>query len=203
MNRSDQHKYTPEQLGAYFDGQLTESERHEIERHVKTCPRCQAFLADLTLMDKAVERAERVAAPDGYFDTFGSAVANRIARQRLEPQKQAKRFNWGWVTAAAALASLGLILISGDLTKQHFQRPAPEGYVPAPSEIPVDLKVKGEAPSEKAGSSRVPSEPVMAEAPLTKKSDKAAPGEQATEPPANPEEVDEEELKANAELLRS
>ena len=30
MNKSDTHKYTPEQLGAYFDGQLTESERHEI-----------------------------------------------------------------------------------------------------------------------------------------------------------------------------
>jgi hypothetical protein len=187
MKNNDQHKFTPEQLGAYYDGQLGESERHEIEWHVKTCPRCHAFLADLTLMDKAVERAENVSAPDGYFDTFGSAVANRIARQKLEPQKQDKRFGWGWVTAAAALASLTIILISGDLTKQRFQHPAPEGYVPAPTEIPADLKAKDEAPSEKPGSDKgsLGSNPV--DAPQKIKSNITAPGEQAKSMAPSPE----------------
>jgi hypothetical protein len=126
MKHTNQHTFTPEQIGAYYDGQLAETERREVEQHLKQCPACQAVLTELSLVDKAVEKAEGIKTPEGYFQTFGSAVANRIAQQQLAPQKETKRFSWGWITAAAALASLAIVLVSGDLTKPRLYRTIPE-----------------------------------------------------------------------------
>ncbi|MDO9391773.1 MAG: zf-HC2 domain-containing protein [bacterium] len=171
MKKSDQHKFTPEQIGAYYDGQLTETERREVEQHLKQCAACQAVLTELTLMDQAVQKAELVSAPEGYFQTFGSAVANRIARQKLAPQKETKRFSWGWITAAAALASLAIVLVSGDLTKPRLYRSVPEEQrtvlleAPAISQPTPADEAKDQAPAQSSKSLEASPELNLAEAP--------------------------------------
>ncbi|MDP2808469.1 MAG: zf-HC2 domain-containing protein [bacterium] len=171
MKNNDQHKFTPEQLGAYFDGQLPEPERKEIEQHLKQCRQCMELLTEMSLMEKAVEKAERVSAPEGYFQTFGSAVANRIARQKLAPQKEAKRFSWGWITATAALASLTIMLVSGDLTKPRLYRAVPEEQktvlpeIPVSPEAPIAAEAKNQAPDQSSKSLEASPELNLAEAP--------------------------------------
>jgi len=171
MKNKDTHTFTPEQIGAYYDGQLTETERREVEQHLKQCPACQAVLTELSLVDSAVQKAEGVSAPQGYFQTFGSAVANRIARQKLAPQKEAKRFSWGWITAAAALASLAIVLVSGDLTKPRLYRAAPADKnavlpaSPAGSEAPVVAQTVDQAPAQSSKSLEAAPELNLAEAP--------------------------------------
>lgn len=179
MKHNNQHKFTPEQIGAYFDGQLSEPERIELEQHLKQCSACQAVLAELSLVDKAVQKAERVSAPDGYFETFGSAVANRIARQKLAPQKEVKRFNWGWITAAAALASLAIVLVSGDLTKINLYRavPADKNAVlpasPVEQAAPMVAETKEQAPARMTKSIEAPPEMNLSEVPAIAAKDAA------------------------------
>jgi hypothetical protein len=189
MKNNDKHKFTPEQLGAYYDGQLGESERHEIEWHAKTCPHCQAFLADLALMDKAVTKAECVSAPDGYFQTFGSAVANRIARQKLAPRKLAQRFSWGWVTAAAALASLAIVLVSGDLNKPLVHHSAPKEPITILSENIVEQRTRDEVPAEKSKVLQVSPGSNQAEVPAEKAAGAEAQARPAETTEAAPEAV--------------
>ncbi|MBI5804683.1 zf-HC2 domain-containing protein [candidate division TA06 bacterium] len=171
MKHTEQHTFTPEQIGAYYDGQLTETERLEVEQHLKQCAACQAVLTELSLVDKAVEKAEGIKTPEGYFQTFGSAVANRIAQQKLAPQKEAKRFSWGWVTAAAALASLAIVLVSGDLTKPRLYRSVPEEQrtvlleAPAISQPTAADEAKYQAPAQSSKSLEAAPELNLAEAP--------------------------------------
>ncbi len=171
MNRSDTHTFTPEQIGAYYDGQLAEAERLELEQHLKQCSACQAVLTELSLVDSSVQKAEGVSTPEGYSQTFGSAVANRIAQQKLAPQKETKKFSWGWITAAAALASLGLVLVSGDLTKPRLYRSVPEeqkavlSQAQEASPAPVEEKMKDQAPVQSSKSLDAPPELNLAEAP--------------------------------------
>lgn len=190
MNRSDEHKYTPEQIGAYYDGQLTETERLELEKHLKQCPACQAVLTELSMVDSAVQNAECVSAPEGYFQTFGSAVANRIARQKLAPQKEAKRFSWGWITAAAALASLAIVLVSGDLTKPRLYHAVQEEQktvlLEAPALSQPALGAKDQAPTQSPNSLETVPELNLAEAPAEEASDES-PAEQTRKTEAEPE----------------
>jgi len=171
MKNKDTHTFTPEQIGAYYDGQLAETERLEVEQHLKQCPACQAVLTELSLMDHAVQKAEHVSVPEDYFQTFGSAVANRIARQKLAPQKETKRFSWGWITAAAALASLAIVLVSGDLTKPRLYRSVPEEQRTAMPETPVSPETpdadetKDQAPAQSSKSLEAAPELNLAEAP--------------------------------------
>ncbi|MDO9026365.1 MAG: zf-HC2 domain-containing protein [bacterium] len=177
MKKSNQHTFTPEQIGAYYDGQLAETERLELEQHLKQCPQCQAVLTELSLMDSAVQKAECVSAPDGYFQTFGSAVANRIAQQKLSPQKEAKRFSWGWVTAAAALASLAIVLVSGDLTKPRLYRSVPEEQrtvlleAPAISQPTAADEAKDQAPAQSSKSLEAAPELNLTEVPAEEASE--------------------------------
>ncbi len=126
MSKINQHKFTPEQLSAYLDGQLGETERQELERHLGQCPDCRTILEKLSQTDQSVQRAEKVTAPAGYFDTFGSGVANRIAARKLRTAKAPWLVRWGWLPAAATVAGLALILIRGDLTQREYLQPAPK-----------------------------------------------------------------------------
>ncbi|MBI4727375.1 zf-HC2 domain-containing protein [candidate division TA06 bacterium] len=205
MKKNDQHKFTPEQIGAYYDGQLTEPERRDIEQHIERCPLCRELLTDLNLMDKAIGKAEHISAPDGYFDTFGSAVANRIARQKLEPQKQAKRFNWGWITTAAALASLAIVLITGDLTKSRLYRSFTEkqktvpSEAPVRSEAPIEAETKDQAPAQRSKSREASPELILAEVPAEKEARDEAPTKPARKMEAAPElNLSEVSLKQEA-----
>ena len=139
-----------------------------------------------------MQKAEGVSAPDGYFQTFGSAVANRIARQKLAPQKEIKRFSWGWITAAAALASLGLVLVSGDLTKPRLYRSVPEEQrtvlleAPAISQPTPADEAKDQAPAQSSKSLENAPELNLARAPAEEASEET-PARQSRKMEAAPE----------------
>lgn len=118
MSGKDGHIIPPEELMAFLDGQLNLARRKAVEEHLKTCPECRSLLESLELAEQEVARVEMVEAPEGYFATFASRVANRIARKELAPKGRPWLLRWGWMPAAAAAAFAAVIVLSHGFYEQ-------------------------------------------------------------------------------------
>ena len=93
---------SPEQLGAYLDGELDASARATVDAHLRECAECGAHLADLSAVDDAA-RGLPVVVPEGYFEDFATRVRARLANRapvRWRPPV------WGWAAAAALLLAV-------------------------------------------------------------------------------------------------
>jgi Putative zinc-finger len=119
---------SPEQLGAYLDGELEASARAAVDAHLRECAECGAHLLDLSAVDDAA-RALPLSVPEGYFDEFAPRVRSRLARKtpaRWRPPV------WG-LAAAAAL----LLAVITPLALQEHRAAAPTTAVdraaPAPA----------------------------------------------------------------------
>jgi anti-sigma factor RsiW len=114
---------SPEQLGAYLDGELDASPRALVDAHLRECAECGAHLVDLSAVDDAA-RSLPVDVPQGYFDDFAPRV-----RARLEKRTSARWRPpvWGWAAAAALL--LGVIT---PLALQQNREASPIAVEPAP-----------------------------------------------------------------------
>lgn len=118
MSGDKKHIVTAEELMAFMDGQLDEARRKAVEGHLKTCLECRSLLESLELAEREATRAEKVEAPEGYFQTFASRVANRIAGQELSPSRRPWLLRWGWMPAAAAAAFAAIIVLSHGFYEQ-------------------------------------------------------------------------------------
>jgi hypothetical protein len=112
MSGKEKHIIPPEELMAFMDGQLNLARRKKVEKHLKTCPECRSLLESLELAERQVARAEKVEAPEGYFATFSSRVANRIAGRELARAPRPWLLRWGWMPAAAAAAFAAVMVLS-------------------------------------------------------------------------------------------
>jgi anti-sigma factor RsiW len=93
---------TPEQLGAYLDGELDPPARSALDAHLSGCGECGAHLADLASVDQAA-RDTPLVVPDRYFDDFAPRVRARLQKRapaRWRPPA------WGWAAAAALLLAV-------------------------------------------------------------------------------------------------
>jgi anti-sigma factor RsiW len=106
------HPWT-NRLSEYLDGELTESERAALERHLAACPVCTATLADLT---RVVMRARTLSGEPPPRDLW-SGIAARITARTAAPSPPARlrrtwTFSWPQLAAAAFAIAVG----SGGLT---------------------------------------------------------------------------------------
>jgi hypothetical protein len=81
-------------------------------------------LESLELAERQVARAEKVEAPEGYFATFSSRVANRIAGRELAQAPRPWLLRWGWMPAAAAAAFAAVMVLSRGFYDQPMVRQA-------------------------------------------------------------------------------
>lgn len=107
---------------AFMDGELNLIRRKAVEEHLKTCPECRAMMESLELAESEVAKAEKVEAPDGYFTSFASRVANRIAGRELATARRPWILRWGWMPAAAAAAFAAVMVLSHGFYDQPLVR---------------------------------------------------------------------------------
>lgn len=144
MTQRNGHVHSLDQLQAFADGTLDHARARDIERHLADCGECRATVDRLRALAAEIERAESADAPSGYFDTFGSRVASRIAAaKRPAPLPRRLRLAWWGLVPAAAAAVLALVVSLDNeprtAVRQLVRIPAPEvlttGDWPSPDEV--------------------------------------------------------------------
>lgn len=98
-----------EAISAALDGELSPTERAELEAHLSSCPACRALAEELSVLNAALERSE--AAPP---QSLAEQVMERIAGEnKVVPISAGRRRGWRrWMGVAAALA---LVVCAGGL----------------------------------------------------------------------------------------
>ena len=81
------HEKIKEMLGAYFDGQLRDSDKVQIEQHLKTCQECQKELADLEKLENLSKQFQYSSQDEAYWNSYSERVAvgikNKISPTRI------------------------------------------------------------------------------------------------------------------------
>lgn len=130
MKEQNGHTYSFEQLQAFADGTVDDALRPGIERHLADCAECRRTVNGLRALDERIGRAESAEAPAGYFDTFNSRVASRIAAaRRPAPLPRRLRLAW-WGLVPAAAAALLVLVVTLDREPLPVARPLVR--IPAP-----------------------------------------------------------------------
>ncbi len=96
---------------AYVLGSLTPDERLEYERHLETCARCTAAVAELVglpglLAKLPADQAVEIAEPDGRRDARSESTLASVAH-RVRHRRRRRRV---WVAATAGLAVVAAVL---------------------------------------------------------------------------------------------
>jgi anti-sigma factor ChrR (cupin superfamily) len=111
------------ELSAYLDGELTPSQRTEVEAHLASCPRCQEELAELKTLAAGMAALPKLEpAPQ-----FLAEVRHKIARgDNPEPKTwQDHLFRPVWLKVPLEAAALIVIVA----LVQRFQEPTPVSKV--------------------------------------------------------------------------
>lgn len=69
-----------ELISALVDGEVSESEKTEIEKHVEVCPECKAMLAAFTAVSESLSALEEV--PEGIHEGIMREVKNEGKRKK-------------------------------------------------------------------------------------------------------------------------
>lgn len=99
-------------LGAYLDGGLDAGDARWTERHLATCGRCQAEVAQLRRIKALVAEAGAVPEPDwtGFFPGIVRGIQDE--QRAPEPALRSARRWWPrWAMGGAALATAGLAAV--------------------------------------------------------------------------------------------
>lgn len=138
-----------EKVSSLIDGELTQAEMREVERHLVTCSECQQMRADFLNLRSQIA---------GFETSLQPTVQNRALEKILstERRRPALRFEWsfGKAVAFASLlitgAILGLLLYKSSNTRgpQHeFQ-----AEVQTPSPVPTATTEQSKATPEQSPS---------------------------------------------------
>jgi anti-sigma factor RsiW len=76
------HRWTPDRMSDYLDGELARNERARVERHVVVCVECRRVIAGLRLV---VDALHLLPAPESGRDAIAVAGSVRMALQDPEP----------------------------------------------------------------------------------------------------------------------
>lgn len=111
-------------LDAYLDGELNRRQRHEVERHLRTCARCRADLTAHTTLHERMRKVPLLSCPEGVVGRVQAMTARGPAARRSFAFRP--RLAWRLAMAGAAVAVAVLLLVR----HEPWQRPAPEeaGY---------------------------------------------------------------------------
>ncbi len=114
-----------DKLVAYLDGDLSEVERGELERHLEKCPGCRAEL-DILKSVLALTEADTPPRFDGV--TWNVPTRSRVVRKR-----------WVWVPVlAGAAAAVLLFVFGGDRLQSVASEGCDDWVVVAEDSVSVD-----------------------------------------------------------------
>jgi len=87
------HQKIKELLSAYFDGELPDKERQEVEQHLTTCQECQKELVDLEELEKLSKQFQYSYQDEEYWQSYPGRVITGI-KQKITPtpDKEEKMF---------------------------------------------------------------------------------------------------------------
>ena len=149
-----------ERLSAFLDGELSATDRAQVESHLRECPACAQELEELAAVD-AFAREVPVQAPDGYFEALPARVRARVRRPARIPRPAL------WAVAAAAAV---MAVVVTPVVLQHersVMAPAaqavPEGPAPATLAASIAPAPPAFAQSGDAGRSAQPLRPAKSE----------------------------------------
>jgi len=117
------HELTPDDVMAFFDGELTDMRADEVGAHVRTCARCQAIGADAAAVSNAMADWKIEPAPGQVIapsDGGPDVQTRRVRRPFASPL--------GKIALLAAAALVVIVAIRGGLTRSHV---SPAGGPPA------------------------------------------------------------------------
>src|SRR6185503_17255025 len=152
-----------EKISSLIDGELTQAEAREVERHLLSCGECEQLRADFLNLRSQIA---------GFETSLQPAVQNRALKKILATRRRAPapRFQWSFGTSAVAFATLiivaaiiGLLMYKSsntnptDQKQLAFQAPTP---VPSASVQPKQEPEPSPAPNkgnEESAPRRTPS----------------------------------------------
>ncbi len=122
---------SPDQLSAYIDGALADTDREEAERHFATCAECLQELSEMARVHRQLESTLTHDPGEAYFESFAGRVQERIrsdsvlvqaARPGTKPRRGAGFLDRlsGWLsgprlawagTAAAVIIGAGVVFM--------------------------------------------------------------------------------------------
>ena len=77
------HRWSPDHMSEYIDGDLDSRERSRVERHTAECPECDELLRELRAMVAALG-GMRGRAGDGVAAAVLAGVQQRLARGEVD-----------------------------------------------------------------------------------------------------------------------
>ena len=140
----------PEQLSAYVDGELTGTDRDDLEQHLTGCSQCSATLRSLraTLADM---RALPSPAPS---EQESWALRAAITKARRKPAERYRR----WVIAASGVAAVAVAVVvistTGTSTKKPEASSSPASFRTSYSNRRSDSRRRGESRRGRRGRMR-------------------------------------------------
>ena len=78
------HRWTPNRMSDYLDGDLEPGDRARVERHVGECVECRRVIAGLR---RVVEALHFLPAPEPQRDLIGFAGSVRVRLENPEPSE--------------------------------------------------------------------------------------------------------------------
>jgi cytoskeletal protein RodZ len=195
-----------EKISSLIDGELSQAEARDVERHVLSCSECEQVRADFLSLRSQIA---------GYESSLEPTVQNRALKKILVPESRPTRLQWAFSTPAIAFATLlivgaiiGLLFYqskraSESKTTAQVQTPAPvpsasvEKEKPPAPEASPQLSPENQQPTPKKNEKetnnprREPSTPVKR--PLVRE---PKPGEQFASVPERVRSADAETMTA-------
>src|SRR2546423_9657623 len=141
-----------EKISSLIDGELSQAEAREVERHVLSCSDCQQVRADFLSLRSQIA---------GYESSLEPTVQNRALKKILAPKppkRAAAGLQWAFGAPAVAFATLliagaiiGLLFYQSKRASQS--RTTAQVQTPAPAPSPSAEKEKQPAPEASPQSS--------------------------------------------------
>jgi hypothetical protein len=155
-----------EKISSLIDGELSQSEAREVERHLLTCAQCEEARADFLNLRSQISNYE-VSLP---AQVQNRALANILAGGRGNRGASAPRLTWGWnwgytagALASVAIAALIIGLIGLKLYRggEKDENVAVQSHQPAPSPVasPAPTAEPEQPKSEKESETPRPAQP--------------------------------------------
>jgi len=140
MTPPEEHHRYREQVGAFLLGKLDEGERKAMQRHLNSCPVCQAELRELepvvgALADAAPDRINEDLQPPGDLEELTLAP---ILGEIHFARRRRRRFQWSALAAAAIC-----VVVVGLAGFTWLLEPAVALVEPVPFSVAPGMEVEG------------------------------------------------------------
>ena len=103
-------------LGAYWDGELSDTEMMSVERHLEKCESCRAFLSDLEKLEQLLLALEAPSAPDNLISRIEAEVHARKRPKIGAGLPGLSRRRWitqNWAAKGVTVAALIVGMVMG------------------------------------------------------------------------------------------